>query len=100
MTRRDFIRIDKLKIIEIVWYKYYPRNSLLKVFVQGVVIAQNTMKIRSGGNCTSDESNSFLVHLVFPNLLGPDIIIENGCRKVIFVKSFAGIDGSVSSTLP
>ena len=46
-----------------------------------VVIAQNTIshKIRSGAGCINEVSNSFLVHLVFPDPLGPVTIIEKGC---------------------
>ena len=38
-----FLGIDKLSIIEIVWdtpYKFYTRNSLLKVFVQGLPLSK------------------------------------------------------------
>ena len=54
-------------------------------------------KIRYGGICTNEESNSFLVHSVFPDPLGPVTIIENGCLNVI---SFNGCDWSVYFPLP
>ena len=48
-------------------------------------------------DCTNKESNSFLVHSVFPDPLGPVTIIENGCLNVI---SFNGCDWSVYFPLP
>ena len=44
-----------------------------------VAIAQKHHKIRSGGGCINEVSNSFLVHSVFPDPLGPVTIIEKGC---------------------
>ena len=62
----------------------------------GAAIVQNTIRLVPVA-CTNEENNSFLVHSVFPDSLGPVTIIENGCLNVI---SFNGCNWSVYFPLP
>ena len=64
-----FIRTDKLRAMETIWdamHKFYARNSLLEVLVQGLPLSKHH-KICSQGGCMNGESNSFLVHSFFPD---------------------------------